>query len=394
MQEVNQNPERWITRALDERRAAHLERRITAYDGMGGTFTANGRTVLNFGSNDYLDLARHPRLKEAARRALDDFGTGSTASRLVTGTLPLHEELERVIAGHKGYPAALVFGSGYMTNAGVISSVLDRKGHAFADRLVHASMVDAVRLSGARLHRFHHNDVDSLARQLERHASGRCMILTESVFSMDGDLAPLSDIATLAEQYDALLMVDEAHAGGVFGPEGAGLIVEYGLQEKVAVSMGTLSKAMGGYGGYVACSASMRQWLINYARSLIYTTALPPPVIAAAIEAFRILHDEPALGATVLARAQRFRAQLQEAGLDTMQSESPIVPVLIGDNERALRIARRLADKDIVVGALRPPTVPHGTARLRLSVTLAHTEDNLDRVAAEVADAFHKESPS
>ena len=391
MQEVNSKPEEWIDTELAKQRAAHLERSIHVYDGVGGAFTAQGRRWLNFGSNDYLDFARHPRLKKASVLAVEQYGTGATSSRLITGTLPPHDALERRIARHKGYPAAVVFGSGYMTNAGVISALIGRNDHAFADRLIHASVIDAERLSGAKLHRFAHNDPESLAQTLQRAPSGHRLILTESVFSMDGDQAPLEAIAALAESHEALLMVDEAHAGGVFGPHGAGLVSALNLQTKVTASMGTLSKALGGYGGYTACSERMRQWLINRSRAFIYTTALPPAVMAAALESLRILEETPGLGKTLLARAQRFRERLQDAGLDTLRSSSQIVPVLVRDNAHTLRLAERLKSKGILVGALRPPTVPPDRARLRFSITLAHSDEDLDRAFAAVIDAFKEE---
>lgn len=391
MQEVNPKSEGWIDAELERRRAAGLERSIQVYGGIGGKFTANGHTWLNFGSNDYLDFARHPRLKAAAARALEQYGTGATASRLIVGTTSLHEKLEHAVAAHKGYPAAVVFGSGYMTNAGVIASLIGRNDHAIADRLVHASVIDAVRLSGAKLHRFEHNDPDSLKRCLRRVSSGRRLILTESVFSMDGDVAPLQPIEELAETYEAMLMVDEAHAGGVFGPHGSGLVSAQNLQPKVTAAMGTLSKALGGYGGYTACSLRLRAWLINNARAFIYTTALPPPVIAAALEAFTILEEEPALGQTLLDRSHVFRNRLQQAGLDTLQSSSQIIPIVVRDNATVLRLAARLKEQYILVGALRPPTVPQGTARLRLAISLAHSEEDLNRVFDALIQACREE---
>ncbi len=392
MQEVNSKREHWIAEALAKRRAADLERSVQIQAGMGGKFTDDERTWLNFASNDYLDLARHPRLKTAAADAVNRYGTGATASRLIVGTLPLHDRLEQCIARHKGYPAAIVFGSGYMTNAGVVPALIGRNDHAFADRLIHASIIDAVRLSGSKLHRFAHNDPASLERGLRRARGGRRLILTESVFSMDGDLAPLPAIAELAEQYEALLMVDEAHASGVFGPCGGGLVRAANLQGKVTICMGTLSKALGGYGGYAACSAPMRQWLVNVARSFIYTTAPPPSVMAAALEAFSILDGDPTLGETLLARADRFRQCLQDAGLNTLNSASQIIPVLVRDNARAVRLAARLKERDgILVGALRPPTVPAGTARLRLALTLAHSDEDMDRALDALVTACREE---
>ncbi len=391
MQEVKPKSEYWIGAELDKQRAAHLQRTIRISPEIGGTFTAVGRTWLNFASNDYLDFARHPRLKDAAARALEQYGTGATASRLMVGTLPVHDELEQCIARHKGYAAAVLYGSGYMTNAGVIPALLGRNDHAIADRLIHASVIDAIRLSGATLHRFAHNDPDSLDQCLRTIGKGRRLILTESVFSMDGDLAPLVDIGRLANEYDAMLMVDEAHAGGVFGPRGAGCVPALDLAGHVNVCMGTLSKALGGYGGYAACSQPMRAWLINRSRALIYTTAPPPSVAAAALEAFAILDEEPELGKTLLDRTHGFRTRLQAAGLDTLHSASQIIPILVGDNARAMRLAARLRDDGILVGAVRPPTVPAGTARLRLALTLAHSETDIERTYNTLLAACREE---
>jgi 7-keto-8-aminopelargonate synthetase-like enzyme len=248
----------WIEERLSGLRAVHAERRICLYPGVGGKVVLDGREFLNFSCNDYLGLSKHPRVITAARQALDEYGAGSTASRLVTGTLPIHEQLERRLADFKGYSAALVFGSGYLVNAGVISSLVNRHDTVFADKLVHASLIDAITLSRARLARFCHNDIPHLEELLRKNATGRKLIITESVFSMDGDLAPLPEIAAVASKYDAMLMIDEAHATGVFGPFGSGLIRQHRIESFVNVSMGTLSKALGSYGGFVACSINMR----------------------------------------------------------------------------------------------------------------------------------------
>lgn len=366
--------EDWIQPNLIERRKQGLERHARPL--------AAG-PCLNFAGNDYLNLARNPQVIDRARAALETDGAGSTASRLVTGTFPIHEELEQRLAQKKGYPAALVFGSGFLTNAGVIPVLAGRGDLIFADKLVHASMIDACKLSGAKLVRFAHNDCASLQQRLEQTASStaRRLIITESVFSMDGDIAPLKGIAALAEQFGAMLMVDEAHSTGIFGKNGAGLVSELNLQNSVNISMGTISKALGGYGGFIACSTQMRQLLIQSSRAFIYTTAPPPAVIGAALGSLDQLDADPTLGATLLKNAAFFRKRLQAGGLDTLQSESQIVPVLIGDNERTVAIAQALKVQGIIVAAIRPPTVPSGTARLRLSVSLAHSKDDLIRAA-------------
>ncbi len=385
-------PEAWLNEALQSLDKEAKRRQLVTYSHVGGILEDNNQHWLNLGSNDYLNLAGDQRLRTAAIEAVESFGTGSGASRLVTGTLPLHEQLEIQLATHKRFPAALTFGSGYMTNAGTIQALVGRSDHVLADRLIHASMIDAVRLSGARLHRFAHNDMQSLADQLERLPKGRRLILTESVFSMDGDLAPLKDIAALASHYEAMLMVDEAHAGGLYGPHGAGRIAEAKLQDDVTCGMGTFSKALGGYGGFVTCSQELREWLINKARAFIYTTAPPPSTVATAIAALNILAAEPALGSELLQRARHFRDRLQAAGLNTLHSDSAIVPIVIGENDAVLRIAQRLKDQHILVGAIRPPTVPTGTARLRCSITLAHTKSDLDFAADQIIAACEHEA--
>lgn len=380
--------EAWIAPELAELDAQHLRRTLTALPATGGKFEINGQPVLNFASNDYLDLAHHPLVIEAAREALANYGAGATASRLVSGTLDLHDQLEAKLAAHKGYPAALLFGSGYMANAGILPALAGDGDLILADKLVHASILDAAKLSGAKLLRFQHNDVEHL-RMLARKNTDvrRTLIVTESVFSMDGDIAPLTDLAKLARSLKAMLIVDEAHATGIFGPHGSGLVRELGLESEVNVSMFTMSKALGGYGGGVACSAQLREWFINKSRAFIYTTALPPAVIAAAIAAVDLLEANPGWGPELLRRAEGFRTALKSHGLDTLNSASPIVPVVIGDNAHTMAVARKLREKNILVGAIRPPTVPPGTARLRLSLTLAHSDADLTRAAAVLAEA-------
>ena len=371
------NREAWIAAELAVLRQQHRLREAPVRSG----------TTLNFSSNDYLDLAHHPEVIAAAERALRNDGAGAGASRLVSGTLTLHEELEARLARLKGYPASLVFGSGYLTNLGVIPALVGRDDMIFADRLAHASLMDAAILSRAELFRFQHNAADHLDELLKNHnGTGRKLVVTESVFSMDGDLAPLSEIAAAAERHGALLLVDEAHATGVFGPGGCGLIREYKLEPLVTVSMGTLSKALGGYGGFVACSETLRTLLVNHARAFIFTTAPPPAVLGAALGALNVLENNPGWGAELLRRAAVFREQLQFFGLDTMQSASQIIPLFVGDNARALTLADRLREQGLLVVAIRPPTVPEGTARLRFSVTLAHRATDLAR-AAEIIGA-------
>lgn len=377
----------WIQPILDQATAKGLNRAAVAYPQTGGRIMVEGRELLNFSSNDYLDLAHHPHVVECAQRALIQYGTGATASRLVTGTLPIHEELEARLAASKGCATALLFGSGYTANAGTIPALAGRGDTILADKLVHASMIDACRLSEAKLVRFRHNDPDALEQRLATlaDAPGRKLVLIESVYSMDGDLAPLEEIARLTETYGAMLMIDEAHAAGIFGPHGAGRVRELGLERQTTVSMGTLSKAFAGSGGYIAGSEALRNLLVSTSRAFIYTTAPAPATVGAALGALDVLDATPTLGNVLRANADYFRGQLNAAGFDTLQSDSQIIPIVIGDNQQTLTAARRLRDAGILAAAIRPPTVPPGTARLRLSVTLAHTIDDLDRATETLA---------
>jgi 8-amino-7-oxononanoate synthase len=372
-------PEHWIDEKLAALDEQHQLRTLEVND---------GQARFNFATNDYLDFAHRIELRDAATAALNTYGAGSGASRLVSGTLPIHEEVEAAIARAKGYPAALLFGSGYLTSIGCIPPLVGRGDVIFADRLVHACLLDGIQLSGAKLVRFHHNDVDHLAAALKKNGhAGRKLIITESVFSMDGDIAPLQEIAGLASEHGAMLVVDEAHATGVFGPRGSGLVAFHNLQPRVQVAMSTFSKALGGYGGAVACSPQLRTWLINKGRSFIYTTAPPPAVCGTILAALQLLEREPSLGETLQARALFFRELLRQRGFDTGDSRSQIVPVIIGDNETTLAIAAKLKRAGILVGAIRPPTVPAGTARLRFSITLAHKQDDLRYAADELQRA-------
>lgn len=384
--------ETWMESALKELKAGGLERSLVVYSHEGDAPLAKGGERVDFSSNDYLGLARHPVVLACARQAIQREGAGATASRLVSGTRVCHEELERTLAAFKGYPEALVFGSGYTANVGLITSLVGRNDHVFIDRLAHASLVDATVLSRAKVHRFRHNDPEDLQRLMRACAAGgRRLMVTESVFSMDGDVAPVAELAAVAEAGGAMALIDEAHATGVFGPGGAGVVRESGCESWINCSMGTLSKALGGYGGFVACSEVMRRWFVHKARSFIYSTALPPAMAGAALGALTCLGQRPEMGRELLDRAARFRSRLRELGLDTGHSQSQIIPVLVGDNERAVRLHRRLMEQGILAAVIRPPTVPRGTARLRLAVTLNHSPELLEQVAGRLAETAHCE---
>ena len=365
-------PEDWMTDELADLSARGLRRELRPRPAVGGKFEVGGRTVLNFSSNDYLDLANHPRLKEKAREAIDRFGCGATASRLMAGTTDLHEELEARLAAFEGAEAALVFGSGFLANLGAIGALVGRDDAVFSDRLNHASIVDGILLSGAKLRRYRHCDCDDLEFLLRQSQARRKLVVTDSVFSMDGDVAPIAEIAALCDSNGAMLMVDDAHATGVFAAAPS---------RGATVQMGTLSKALGSYGGFVAGSNLLRDLLTNRARSFIYTTALPPACAGSALAALELLEEQPGIGEELLRRAEGFRSALRRLGLDTLGSCSQIVPVMAGGNEKAVAWSEALAEAGILAVAVRPPTVPAGTARLRLSLTLAHQAEDLARAA-------------
>lgn len=380
----------WVREELELRQADGLRRREDLLrPGPGGWRDAEGRTFLNFSTNDYLGLSRHPEIMAAASRAALEYGAGAGASRLVTGTRPVHVELEQAVARLKGYPAARVFGSGMMVATGVIPALFDGSCEVFADRLSHACLLDGCLLSGARLRRFRHNDAEHLGQLLANaEPDSRKLVVTESVFSMDGDVAPLSDIASVSTAAGADLMVDEAHATGVWGPGGAGFVSELGLQAQVSLSMGTFSKALGSQGGFICCSELYADWFIHAARTYIFTTAPAPAVAGASLAAVQLLQREPGLGQAVRQSADRLRLRLTELGFHIGASRTQIIPVHVGDNEAALRIARSLRSRDILAPAIRPPTVPEGTARIRLGVCLDHSQEDLDRLVAALCSAF------
>ena len=346
-----------------------------------GVIKANGKTLVDFSSNDYLGLAGHPTLIEGAKKAMEKWGAGARASRLMSGDLEIHHRLESAIAALKGKEASLIFGSGYLANAGIIPALCGRDDVIYSDRLNHASIVDGVLLSRARFYRFRHNDLNHLEDLLKNHRSRyrKALIVVESVYSMDGDQAPVSGLLELRGRYGAMLMIDEAHATGVFGTKGEGIISQTGA-DAVDVILGTFGKALGGYGAFVAVSNRMKQFFLNRARTFIFSTALPPAVIGANLAAVKLLEEEPERRSRVCELASELRQALKEdLGLNT-PSESQIVPVMVGDSQSALSLAESLRDAGFFVKAIRPPTVPEGTARIRLSVTANHGAGDLRRL--------------
>lgn len=341
-----------------------------------------GRRLINFSSNDYLGLARDPRLNPG-----EPCGSGATASRLVCGTLPMHIRLEESLATLKGTETALVMGAGFQTNAGVLSALLDpeiagKTPQVFIDRLGHASMYEGLRTAGIRPIRFQHNDLEHLAALLQRAPADGCLrlLLTESVFSMDGDRADLPRLAELAREHKALLYVDEAHATGILGPGGAGLCAEPDVKGRVDIVMGTFGKALGGFGSFVAGDSLLRDWLVNRCRAFIYSTALPPPSVAAALKALELLPALDAERGCVARQAERVRHALKTLGIDTLASDTQIIPAVMGSDADTLAAARCLEDQGILAVAIRPPTVPPGTGRLRLTLTAAHTAADVEQL--------------
>jgi 8-amino-7-oxononanoate synthase len=372
------DPLSWIDEEAGAWSRRGLERRLVALGGSTpGRVDRDGGSLVNFGSNDYLGLASDPRVIEAACSAAVRYGWGSGASPLVSGWREPHQALAEELARFEGAEAVALFPSGYAANLGAIASVVGPGDAVYSDRLNHASLIDGARLSGARLRIYPHGDADRLGSILKRDAGRfrRSLIATDGVFSMDGDLAPLADLAALAGRFGAMFLVDEAHGTGVFGPGGRGASSACGIADRVDVKVGTLSKALGSIGGFVAGSSRLIDWLVNHARPMIYSTALPPPAAAAALRALEIARDEPWRRAHVFHLARGLRQALPALG-----PGGPIVPVLIGEPARAVEVASRLRDRGLLVPAIRPPTVPERTARLRVSLTAGHRPDDLQRL--------------
>ncbi len=371
----------FATEKLAELERAHLRRRLVdSFRADALLIFRDGRRLLSFSCNDYLNLTHHPALKAAAVAAIERYGVGSGASRLVTGNHPLFTELEALLARLKGTEAACVFGSGYLANAGIVPTLVGKDDFILIDELAHACLFAGTQLSPARTFVFRHNDVGHAEDILRKERTGfcHCLLLTDGVFSMDGDRAPLRDLATLCAAYECWLMADDAHGLGVIG-EGRGSAAAAGADVHVPLQMGTLSKAIGSYGGYLCASAPVIDLMKTRARTLIYSTGLPPASAAAAIAALEIIATDPELTARPLAKARLFTSRL---GLP--EALSPIVPIIVGSAEAALDSAQKLAEEGFLVVPIRPPTVPAGTARLRFAFTAGHTDEDILRLAEAV----------
>lgn len=377
------NPLDWLGDELQALAAADLRRQLGERQGpqLADKLVWNGKPLVNFGSNDYLFLAADPRLTAAVRDALDAAGWGSGASPLVTGRGSLHAELERELAAFEGTDAALLFPSGFAANAGAVAALVGKGDVVFSDSKNHASLIDGCRLSGAMVRVYPHCDASALADLLAQ-ASGfrRRLIATDSLFSMDGDLAPLADLAELAARHDAMLLIDEAHATGVFGASGRGIAEHLGVEEGIHIRVGTLSKALGSSGGFVAGSQALIDWLANRARPYVFSTAAPEATAAAALAALSIVRSEPERRVKLLARAADLRAQLTQNGWNVGRSESQIVPVYIGHAGQTMSLAARLREQGIFVPGIRPPSVPDGESLLRISLSYGHTPELCDEL--------------
>ena len=374
---------------LSELEHSGLYRRLRLVEGaQEGTVTLNGREVLMLSSNNYLGLANHPALKHAAQTAIEQFGCGAGASRLISGTMELHQELEYRLAQLKHTEAALAFPTGYHANVGTLSALMAQGDTILSDALNHASIIDGCRLSSATTLVFRHNDMEHLAELLAScPGSGNRLIVVDSVFSMDGDIAPLREITTLARRYDAWVMVDEAHATGVFGPHGAGVAEELELSADIDIQMGTLGKALGGFGAYVAGRRELIEWLINRARSFIYTTGLPPSVAATAIAALDIVNQEPERRQQLWDNTALLTKELTALGYTLGESRSQILPVIVGDAGQTMALAAALLTHGIFAQGIRPPTVPVGTSRIRLTPMATHATQDMQRTVQAFAAA-------
>lgn len=375
-------------RELDELARQRLLREPRTLSAAGPRAEIEGRECLILASNDYLGLSTHSAVVSAAADAAGRYGAGAGASRLVTGSLPIHEELEAEIAGLKGAEAAIVFSSGYAANLGLIPALLARGDVAVCDKLNHASLIDACRLSGARLRVYGHGDTTRLESILRAEASaGRVVVVTDGVFSMDGDVAPLPDVLTIAQAYGAWVVVDDAHGTGTLGRTGVGTVEHFGLDAAAFINMGTLSKAFGSQGGFVTGSTELIALLRNRARSFVYSTGLAPASAAAALAAIRLSREQPEIRQRLWRNVRLLRQSITPAGLLPVSTDSQITSLIIGGVEQALAFADELLRAGVFAPAIRPPTVPRGTSRVRISVTAAHTREDVEEAAAAICEA-------
>jgi glycine C-acetyltransferase len=369
-----------FSQELDRLRTEGLYRTLRRVEGaQESSVVLEGQRRLLLCSNNYLGLANHPVLKKAASIALDRYGCGSGASRLISGTMELHQALEDRVASFKRTQASLIFNSGFQANIGIISALMGPGDLILSDALNHASIIDGCRLSRADVWIYRHRDLNQLETLLQKGMQKKKrLIVTESVFSMDGDLAPLREIVELSEKYGTLLMVDEAHGTGVFGESGGGLVEAHGLQERVPIQMGTFGKALGSFGAYVAGPSTMIELLVNRARSFIYSTSLPPTVLAASYAAIDLVEEDRLRRENLRGNTRFLSEGLVRLGLAKKEAQSPIFPIIVGEPERAVALGQKLYERGIFVQPIRPPTVPPGTSRIRLTVMATHSQGELE----------------
>jgi 8-amino-7-oxononanoate synthase len=383
-----------LERRLDELSDRGMLRRMRLVSGpQGPRVLLDGRPVLLLCSNNYLGLADHPRVREAAADAAMRWGVGAGASRLISGNMTVHRRLEEELAEFKGAERCVLFGSGYLANTGIVAALAGAGEVVLSDELNHASIVDGCRLARAETFVYRHADLEHLEWRL-REAGGRArLVVTDGVFSMDGDVAPLEGIVVLARRYGARVMVDEAHATGAVGPGGRGSAAATALADEIDVIVGTLGKALGSYGAYACCDRTTAQWLVNTARPLIFSTGLPPPAVAGARASLAILRSEPERVERLRRNARTLRRALAAEGIET-GGEAQIVPLAVGDAEAAVRVSERALERGVFAQAVRPPTVPDGTSRLRLAAMASHRAAELRMAARVLADAMTGERPA
>ncbi len=401
---MNSTLQKWLTNELNGLKEAHLYKVPRILDSAaGGRVMMDGKEVINLSSNNYLGLANHPKVRDAALKAIEEWGVGAGAVRWIGGTMRVHEVLEERLAKFKNVESVLVFTSGFTANSGCIPAVLTKADVVISDELNHASIIDGVRLSTASYRKsdgwvYAHKDMDALEECLKKASSAgmeKKMIITDGVFSMDGDIAPLPQIVELAEQYDAFVMVDDAHASGVLGKNGAGTTSHFDLYGRVDIQLGTLSKALGVVGGYIAGSALLKDWLINRGRPYLFSTAHPPMVAAALIAALEIMETDPEPMNRLWSNANAWKKMLEDEGFDTMGSETPITPVYFGDEKVAQEAEKRLWDEGVYALAILYPTVGLGKARLRTMPTAAHSMEDFElalKAFVKVRDAVSPRS--
>jgi glycine C-acetyltransferase/8-amino-7-oxononanoate synthase len=383
-----------VTERLERIAEEGLYRRMRMVSGpQGPSVLLDGHRVLLLCSNNYLGFADHPKVRQAAAIAAMRYGVGAGASRLVSGNMTLHRRLEERLADFEGTERCVLFGSGYLANAGVVSALAGEDTVVFSDSLNHASIIDGCRLARAETFVYEHLDTDHLEWGLRQSPGRASLIVTDGVFSMDGDVAPLVEIVELADRYGARVLVDEAHATGVMGPGGRGSVAAAGLEGQVDVVIGTLGKALGGYGAYACCDSALARLLVNTARTLIFSTGPPPPSVAAALAALEQLREQPRLIERLLRNAEVLRAALRNEGFDVPDGQSQIVPLVLGDAALAVDVCERALAKGVFAQAIRPPTVPAGTSRLRLAAMATHTPAEMRWAAEQLAAAVREADP-